>query len=126
VRFTADKGLIYLDLTAQSVRSARTIADRRRCGMYHAVSHHLWETDAQFALRDEAEILFLWFVMYHAAENHNRSGVRVTSRIIPAVCGMTRAQPSQSRRPSVRSNHQWAAPTDTAAPSWPDNNMPSM
>jgi len=126
VRFTADKGLIYLDLTAQSVRSARTIADRRRWGMYHAVSHHLWETDAQFALRAEAEMLFFWFVMYHAAENHNRSGVRVTSRIIPAVCGMTRAQPPQSRRPSVRSNHQWATPTDTAAPSWPDNNMPSM
>ena len=55
-------------------------------------------TEVQFALEAERGDAVFWFVMCHAAQNHDGSGVWVLSKTLPAVCEMTQPKPPQSQR----------------------------
>ena len=94
---TADVGLIDLDVSAEPVAAG---AHHRHA---EAVQHRpggLVGAQPERALDAQRETPCFWLVISHAASNHGRSGVRVLSKIVPAVPDACRPQTEHSNRPT--------------------------
>jgi hypothetical protein len=81
---------------ASRSRPGRTSADRSRCSIAHAV---WYEPISRARCRCWAEIPSLAVANSQQAWNQTVSGVRVRSKIVPAVTEVRREQPPHSTRP---------------------------
>ena len=78
-------------------RPGRTSTDRSRCSIAHAVGYEPISSDR---CRLCAEMPSFCVANSQHAVNHTVSGVRVRSKIVPAVTEVRRLQPAHSYRPS--------------------------
>ena len=83
---------------ASRPRPGRTSADRSRCSIAQAVWYEPISSDR---CRYWAEMPSLAVANSQQAWNHTVSGVRVRSKIVPAVTDVRREQPPHSTRPSA-------------------------
>ena len=101
----ADVGLVHLHRPASRSRPGRTSTERSRCSIAHAVCS---EPISSAFCRPSAEIPSLAVANDQHAANQTVSGVRVLSKIVPAVTEVRRPQaahmmrPSPSRQPLLR------------------------
>ena len=78
-------------------RPGRTSTDRSRCSIAHAVGYEPISSDR---CRLCAEMPSFCAANSQQAVNHTVSGVRVRSKIVPAVTDVRRWQAAHSNRPS--------------------------
>jgi hypothetical protein len=93
---TTHVGLVDLDRPGQPLRPGRTSTERKRCSIAQAV----WEEPiSRERCRLSAEMPSLAAANCQQAVNQTVSGVRVRSKIVPAVTDVRRPQPEHSNRP---------------------------
>ena len=94
----ADVALVDLLVAAEAVAVGRTIAERSRCSIAHAVSSL---PSPSTRSRPSALAPFFWLVACQAAASQVVSGVRVLSKIVPAVIDVRRPHPAHFHRSSL-------------------------
>src|SRR5712692_9542098 len=92
---TAHVGLIDLDASRQTFpprtdHGSPQLVQPRPRGLIAAQTQHALEAQRAHSR--------LWFVTHHIARNHIRSGLRVPSKMVPAVIEVCRWQPEHSIR----------------------------